>query len=307
MKDGPFSQLSSFRKLLIFLFISLLSLLIFALVGLLLAQLITGIDSDNAILSNYENPTTILYLKIIQIAQSIGLFIVSPLLSVFLFRQKNENYLHLKNIHIIYMVLSGFLMLIALPFINGLAEINRSISFPDALSSIEQWMINSEKEAQNVTQYFLKAEHFSTLLFNLIMMAILPAIGEEFFFRGVLQKLITQMSRNSHLGIWITAFIFSAIHMQFLTFLPRFFMGIMFGYMLVWSGSIWLPISAHFVNNGTAVVLNYLIQKDTIGSEIDTIGNDNISLMSSSFILILSSLYFLKQRLAEKPKIPQTE
>src|SRR5207344_1198984 len=97
-----------------------------------------------------------------------------------------------------------------------------------------------------------------SLAINLFIIAFLPALGEELFFRGMMQKLFSQLTKNNHLAIIITSIIFSAIHLQFYGFLPRMVLGIFLGYLLVWSGSLWLPILAHFVNNASAVLFTFL-------------------------------------------------
>jgi membrane protease YdiL (CAAX protease family) len=88
-----------------------------------------------------------------------------------------------------------------------------------------------------------------------IIIALLPAIGEEVCFRSILQRIIIQITRNAMSGILITAFIFSALHFQFEGFLPRMFLGFMLGYLYWYSGSIWTSMLAHFVNNAVQVVV----------------------------------------------------
>ncbi len=293
MKKGIISDISGTGKLGILLIIIILSTIIFGFLGLVFANLFTGIGLDSNILTDFGNPDTIMYMKIMQIFQAVGLFIIPPVIALFLFQKKNENYLSFKPSNIFLIITSASLMIFALPIINWLAEFNQSLSLPELLSGIEEWMHESELAAENITKYFLAADNISMLLFNLIIMAFIPAFGEEMLFRGVLQKLFTQMSNNIHIGIWLTAFLFSAIHMQFFTFLPRFFMGAMFGYLLVWSGSVWLPITAHLVNNGTAVIVNYLVTKGVISSDVETIGNENFIYIIGSILLVGSGMYYI--------------
>jgi membrane protease YdiL (CAAX protease family) len=105
-----------------------------------------------------------------------------------------------------------------------------------------------------------------------LLIAVLPAIGEELMFRGVIQRLLTVQFKNYHWGIWGSAFLFSAIHFQFYGFLPRMLLGALFGYMLVYTGSIVYPMIAHFVNNFASLLLAYLIQHGKIPEEIDNAG-----------------------------------
>ena len=199
------------------------SALIFSFFGMLVGYLFTGLSLESNILSDFSNPTTITYLKISQISQAIGIFIVPPIIALFIFRKGEENYLNFNSTKLIYLLLSALIMIISLPIINWLAELNQAISLPEPMSSIELWMHEQEDAALSITKYFLKADSIGILLLNLFIMALLPAFGEEMLFRGVIQKIFSKMGNNIHIGIWLTAFLFSAIHMQFLTFLPRFF------------------------------------------------------------------------------------
>lgn len=117
----------------------------------------------------------------------------------------------------------------------------------------------------------LKADHLGGLLFNLLIIALIPAVGEELTFRGVLQQGLSRRM-NPHVAIILAAAIFSFIHFQFYGFLPRMFLGILLGYMFYVSGSLWTSILMHFVNNGTAVVLYYLNDKGIINVDVDHFG-----------------------------------
>ena len=124
------------------------------------------------------------------------------------------------------------------------------------------------------------------LFINLLMIAIIPAIGEEFFFRGLLQRIFSNWVRNTHWGIIISAFLFSAIHMQFYGFFPRFLLGAMFGYLFVWSGSLWLPVLAHFINNSLAVIAYYLVSIRVLDEKVVNIGSSSY-FMPITFICLL--------------------
>ena len=297
MKKGIFSDLSGQSKLGLLLLIIFISALIFSSIGLGVGYLVTGLSTKSNLLSDYTNSSTITFLKISQIFQALGIFVVPPLVAVFLFRKKNENYLQFKISHYTYIILAGILMIISIPLNNWFAELNQSLILPDSWSGFETWMHNQENNAANITKYFLKADNIGGLFTNLFIMAFLAAFGEEMLFRGVLQKLFTQISKNMHIAIFITAFIFSAIHMQFYTFLPRFFMGMVFGYLLVWTGSIWVPITAHFANNSFAVISNYLVQQKVIETEMDNIDTESQYLYTLlSIILISSILYYINKQ-----------
>jgi membrane protease YdiL (CAAX protease family) len=121
-------------------------------------------------------------------------------------------------------------------------------------------------------------------------MALLPAIFEEFLFRGTLQPFFTKWFANKHLAIILTAFIFSAIHFQFFGFIPRFLLGIYLGYLLVWGKSLWLPIIAHLMHNAVSIIFDYAAQKRNIDLEtIDPsqiVGFYPIVLLCNFFVML---------------------
>ncbi|MNY28869.1 CAAX amino terminal protease self- immunity [compost metagenome] len=168
------------------------------------------------------------------------------------------------------------------------------MDFPDFLNRVEEWMRMKEDQMAGLTKAFLKMDTVRQLIFNLFMIAVLPAMGEELLFRGVLQKLLIDSSRNHHAGIWIAAIIFSALHFQFYGFLPRMFLGVLFGYLFYWSGNIWLPIIAHFINNSTVVVVSYLFQHKFINFDIDKASKVSIEAYVACFaisVLLVVTFY----------------
>lgn len=185
-------------------------------------------------------------------------------------------------------------MLLAIPGINLLSAWNQQMVLPEWMSGIEQWMRMQEDAAAQLTEQFLRVDTVGGLLVNIGLMALLPAVGEELTFRGVVQGMFT---RNKHVAIWATAAIFSFVHMQFYGFLPRMLLGAMFGYMLWWTGSLWVPMLMHFVNNCAAVVVafwayNYL--EEGSAEMLDTIGTEDTILLgvfSICIVLIMMVMY----------------
>jgi membrane protease YdiL (CAAX protease family) len=196
------------------------------------------------------------------------------------------------------------IMLVALPAINMLAQWNQQMVLPDWLSGVEEWMKSKEAEAEWLTKQFMSATTIGGLLVNLYLMAVLPAVSEEITFRGVLQQLfqgskvsMIQGSKVSHLAIWCTAIIFSAIHMQFYGFIPRMLLGALFGYMLVWTGSLWVPMLMHFVNNGMAVLLYYIANRAAWDMDkVDAVGTGNtLWLGVVSLVLTIVGIYMFRR------------
>ncbi|MBQ2068203.1 MAG: CPBP family intramembrane metalloprotease [Paludibacteraceae bacterium] len=211
-------------------------------------------------------------LKWLQFMQTIGTFLLPAILGAWLWDVGHKPFRWLRmdqSVEWPQFVLAVILMVCAIPAINLLADLNSRVQLPESLDFIEQIFKQQEEAAAQLTERFLKADTVWGLLVNIGLMALLPALSEEVSFRGTLQQIIG----NRHLAIWLTAFIFSAIHMQFYGFIPRMLMGAMFGYIFVWTGNLWVPIVMHFTNNGIAVVTYYLLGEGMDGkSYADTFG-----------------------------------
>ena len=239
-------------------------------------------------------------LKWIQLLQTISLFLLPSLILAYLCAKAPFSWLQLDN-KVDWKVLLWAIgiMLVALPAINLMSHLNQQMVLPTWLSGVEEWMKNKEAEAEWLTKQFMSVTTISGLLVNLLLMAVLPALSEEITFRGVLQRLLNfQLSTfNSHLAIWLTAIIFSAIHMQFYGFVPRMLMGALFGYMLVWTGSLWVPMLMHFVNNGMAVLLYFMANRAHWDMDkVDAIGTGNsLWLGIVSLVLTMVGIYMFRR------------
>ena len=245
-------------------------------------------------------------LKWIQLLQTISLFLLPSLILAYLCAKAPWNWLQLDN-KVDWKVLLWAIgiMLVALPAINLMSHWNQQMVLPTWLSGVEEWMKNKEAEAEWLTKQFMSVTTISGLLVNLLLMAVLPALSEEITFRGVLQQLLTAPHRLSsfasrlspHLAIWLTAIIFSAIHMQFYGFVPRMLMGALFGYMLVWTGSLWVPMLMHFVNNGMAVLLYFMANRAHWDMDkVDAIGTGNtLWLGIVSLVLTVVGIYMFRR------------
>jgi membrane protease YdiL (CAAX protease family) len=159
----------------------------------------------------------------------------------------------------------GLTTLIALSFMivnSAIGEWNMNLDFPD--SSFEDWAKQSEKQLKQLTEHVINFTSPTHFILAMLVVGIIPAIGEELLFRGLIQNLFTKAFSNHHLGIWISGIAFAAIHMQFYGFAPRMLLGVVFGYLYHWSGSLTIAMIAHFINNGFALLLLYLGTLGTI-------------------------------------------
>ena len=142
------------------------------------------------------------------------------------------------------------IMILVTPIVSFLLEWNTLINFPE-------WMLKYDMNSEDIVLAFLNMNTYWDLFSNMIVMAIIPAFGEELLFRGLLQKSLFKKIGKIHISIFITALLFSAIHLHLDGLLPRFFLGIILGYLFYWSQSLWIPIIAHFINNAMAIIFSY--------------------------------------------------
>jgi len=270
---NSFSTAHPFSKIIFSLFIILVSFLLTFIIGFLIAIPIFQINISNLtnVLSNYNDPNNLSFLKYLQTIQAIGLFIVPAFIIAYIFNSNSYKYLKFNSVSIRPLTLTIIILLASIPLINSLNVLNEGMHLPNWLSGIENWMKEKEMSAQALTEAFLRMDSMGDLLFNIVMIGVLPAIGEELIFRGVFQRLFAEWTKNIHWGIIIAAILFSAMHMQFYGFLPRLMLGILLGYLFYWSGSIWIPILGHFVNNATAVIV-YYFYADEMSKEVENFG-----------------------------------
>lgn len=246
----------------------LFQLLVVFIFSMLLSVLLSGIVGNND-MNDIRN------VKIMQLIQSVGMFIVPPVVLAFLWSNNIFSYLKLSAPPRLTTALYSVVFMIAvIPFINLLSWLNQQIVLPAGLSAIEGWMKLYENQIAAITEKMLNVHTTGAFIFNLILIAVLPALGEELFFRGTLQKIIGERW-NIKIAIWITAIIFSIIHLQFYGFFPRMLLGAFFGYLLLWSGNLWYSVLAHFINNAVAVIFYYLKYNGIMMPDIDTIGTGN--------------------------------
>jgi len=246
-------------------------------------------------------PDTLAVLKFFQVMQSVFLFMIPAFLTAWLFSTNTPGYLN-TNVKPsgLSLLLALSSLVFAIPLMNAVAQFNTGLNLPDRLEALESIIREMEDSAEKLTGLFLHGETLGDLAVNLMMIAILPALGEELLFRGVLQRLLTEWTRNSHAGILIGAFVFSFIHFQFYGFIPRFLLGLYFGYLLLWSSSLWIPIAAHFVNNGFAVVY-YHFSKAPMGEtgmdQLGTGANGHTTVYISAFLtFLLIGLIFMHEK-----------
>ncbi len=286
------------------LWLGIMALLFVAsMVGYVLYVQLTGLQS-------------VMALKMAQLVQSLLVFVVPALLAVWCWSRRPAEWLRLRavgngRVYAIVVVL----MIVAQPGINMLATWNEGIRLPAFMSEIEQYFQDMEASARELTEMLAAAPTIGALLLNLVVLAAVPAIGEELSFRGVLLGLIDgdttlgariSPSRRTHIAVWVVGIIFSLIHFQFYGFIPRMLLGVVLGYLLVWTGSLWVPMVAHFTNNALVVLLYFAEEHFAINSEsLESFGTGTTSWAGwLSLLLSLLLLWLVRNAVQKRSSAP---
>ena len=252
-----------------------------------------------------EDPSLVLKMKLIQVMSVTLLFIFPTIIFTLAFNHnKLLEPLRLNaapNISILALII--IMMISLFPFIGFLEQLNSHMSLPSFLSGVEAKMRSWEENAGKLTQAFTKMNSVYELCINLVVLGVMAGLAEELFFRGLLQPLMIAWTKNKHTGIWITAILFSAMHLQFYGFLPRMVLGALMGYVFLWSGSLWVPVFTHFFHNGFSIFLKYLFDHHLLASDPDKLGADLSFTIIASFSMVIFLLRLIYKREAGSPKI----
>ncbi|WP_338791084.1 CPBP family intramembrane glutamic endopeptidase [Bernardetia sp. MNP-M8] len=194
------------------------------------------------------------------------------------------------------------LAIVAFPAVWVTGALNGAVEFPEALKGLETWMREKEDAAQTLTLFMTDFASPMQAILGFIVVAILAGLTEEVFFRGVVQPLFQNLTKNKHAAIWITAIIFSAIHFQFYGFIPRMLLGALFGYLYIYTNNITVPIWAHILNNGLTLILFLFVDKEMLNAPaMET--NDfatMIPLGILSILLCVGILKFIQKQMNKK-------
>ena len=297
-KNALLSGLRPWEKFLFSVVILFILGLVFQFLGAFLAAWIYGFRvSDVLALGAYEDSNYVAASKLIQMLGSVGTFIVPAFLFSYLFEGDLFSYYKFRNPTAMAPMLLVILMMVSvIPFINYIAEINLKMEIP--IRALDQLLRTLESTAEEMMVAFTATDSIGGLLVNLLMIGVIAAVGEELIFRGLIQRLMTQMLRNTHLAILITALLFSAFHFQFFSFLPRFALGLILGYLMFYGQSIWYPILAHFVNNAMGVIYYYFNSRGSADDMLEEIGTSTLipvaAVLSLALFLLFAVLWYFQ-------------
>lgn len=182
--------------------------------------------------------------------------------------------------------------LVSIPMMNIIIEWNANLRLPEALSALENALRAMEENAADSVLAIMGSHTIPNLILNILIIGIMAGVCEELLFRGALLRILISCGSKPHAAVWISAIIFSAIHFQFFGFVPRMLLGAFFGYLMIWSGSVWLPIAAHTLNNTLYVLAFYF----TGAEDVNVPGNPVVVALVSLVLTALLLAYLYKHR-----------
>lgn len=237
------------------------------------------------------SPKVLGYLKLTQILYTLVVFLLPAVFFAFLVDTRPANWMRIdRKPRFLPVILAFLIMLVAFPFVSYTGDWNHTWPFSPELRKVEE-------QAEILTRALLTMPDISSLLVNLFMIAVIPAIAEEFFFRGIVQRLFIKMiPQMPWLCVFIAAACFSAIHMQWMDFIPRLLLGFLLGAIYYLSGNLWLSILGHFLNNGLQVVMVYLYQVKMIETDPMTSTPTEWYIAALSLALTIGAIWLFDKR-----------
>lgn len=232
-------------------------------------------------------------------ATLIGLAIIPALYAKFI-EQIDLRVFFKKQVPLSVFILSLLIVLFFMGFNSIVVEWNASIHLPESMKGFEEWARGKEDLAMEMTKIFTQFDTPFQFIVGLLVIAVFAGIGEEFVFRGLLQPALYRATKNIHVAIWVSAILFSALHMQFFGFVPRVLLGALFGYLYYWSGNLIVPMFAHFVNNAFSVIAMYAVQKGVTDIDVESTESAPLPVVITFTILTIILIYFFKQQSATK-------
>lgn len=230
-------------------------------------------------------------LRIAMVMQDVLVFIIPALITAMVATRLPARLLGIDSFpRISTMVLALVTLICSVPVMNAVIDWNQSLRLPASLCEVENVMRQLEENAKAVTDSLMAGASIPSLLLSVLIVGVFAGFSEELFFRGAMQRILISTKLNVQLAVWIVAFVFSLFHFQFFGFVPRLLLGAYFGYLLVWSRSLWLPVLVHVFNNSIVVISSWRIANnpDTVAVDIDKIGTD-VSSSQGVFLLVLSA------------------
>lgn len=245
---------------------------------------------------NISNPVYANAVRVVQTLLSICMFLVPPLVVAKMIQAKPMDYLRWGGKFSAQTILSTIMIMITtLVIANQLSVVMEAIPLS---KNLELYFKEMEDKYMQQIEVMSQMKGIPDLLISLVVMAALPAIVEEVFFRGGFQNMMQRSTSSIWVSVIITSLFFSAIHFSYYGFLSRLALSIVLGLLYAYSQNLWVPILAHFVNNAIAVGQVYYL-RSTGQSVVDNIDD---KFPWPAVLLMVIMFYFSFERFRKSVK-----
>lgn len=238
-------------------------------------------------------------MRIIVVLQDVFVFIVPAIITALTATRLPARLLAIQQPPRLQTVILTFIvMLVSIPAMNCIIHWNQNLSLPDSMASLEESMRRLEEQSEESVQCLVRGTSVGTLIMSILIVGFMAGFSEELFFRGALQRILANTSLGRHAAVWLSAVIFSALHLQFFGFVPRVLLGAFFGYLLLWSGTLWLPVCAHIFNNTLATATQWVTARS--GSATDLLNSAgttsaDLPIIIASALLTAFGIYLIRR------------
>lgn len=269
-----------------------------SMIGLFIAAVLSTI-----IMMRGQTATT---LRIATLINDIIMFVMPPVICAVIYSYRPAEYLRVASAPgLTPLILAVGTMICSIPMMNMIIEWNEGLSLPSSLAAMESWMREAEQRAGDTVNTLMGGSSAGSLILSILIVGVLAGFSEELFFRGGIQRLLVSGRVNPHVAIWVTAFLFSAIHLQFFGFFPRLLLGAFFGYLLYWTKNLWVPIVCHIFNNSIVATVTWMTARGSATSgglnEIGTaVSSHQLLWVTVSIIMTFMLLMTLKLKMRSR-------
>jgi len=263
-----------------------------ALVMALYGESLSTIMDQNSILGG-----SVIRTRLMLMINHVTMFLLPAVLwSVIYYKKKWFSGLGLKpSVQWIQGIAGVVLLLVAYPIVAKSFEINQGFNLPE-------WMSQMEGQTEELLKTILVMTTPAGLLANIFVIAVIPGLGEELVFRGIIQKELYKYFQSPWVAILVASIIFSAMHFQFAGFLPRFILGMILGLLFYWTNNLWISIIVHTFNNAFQVIVSYFYP-EVLESDFENSVPVSWYALVASIILSLALGWWFEQKKITEPAI----
>lgn len=247
-----------------------------------------------------ENPGAVI--RISTVIQDVVVFMVPAVVTAVLACRRPADLLGItRSPGLVPCLLAMVVMVVSIPALEGVIYWNFHWDWlPERWAVLARTM---EDSAADTMRILLEDTSPLALIVNVLIIGVAAGLCEELFFRGIFLGLLLRTALNKHVAVWLTALIFSILHFQFYGCVPRLLLGVYFGYLFVWSRSLWLPVLAHVLNNSVYVITAWWNARQ--GLEVDSDPELwSVLWIAGSVVITAVALWFLWRSLRDRSHSP---